>query len=119
MYLSDPDQMDWINGPFDGMESGPGGTGAKLLYAVMAHLTRPEFVYPHSWRVGDLLVLDNRAVVHAATWFDPERHERVVWRATVQEAHLPERESSRRTLLLGMNRRAQPAWSRGEQGPVG
>jgi alpha-ketoglutarate-dependent taurine dioxygenase len=49
----------------------------------MTHLTRPEFVYVHEWTRGDVLVWDNRCLVHAATWFDAEREQRVMWRTTV------------------------------------
>ena len=31
----------------------------------------PEHIYEHEWRVGDLLIWDNRAVLHARTDFDP------------------------------------------------
>ena len=32
---------------------------------------RPEHIYEHEWQVGDLLIWDNRATVHARTNFDP------------------------------------------------
>ena len=32
---------------------------------------RPEHIYEHEWRVGDLLIWDNRATLHARTDFDP------------------------------------------------
>ena len=35
--------MDWLEGPFAGMQPGPHGDGAALLFELMAHLTRPEF----------------------------------------------------------------------------
>ena len=31
---------------------------------LMEHATQPEFVYAHSWRVGDLVMWDNRATMH-------------------------------------------------------
>ena len=43
----------------------------------MAHYTRPEFVYAHEWEAGDLIIYDNRTLIHAATWFDAEKHQRV------------------------------------------
>ena len=83
LYLCEAGQMDWIEGPFVGMERGPDGDGAKLLYEIMAHYTRPEFVYAHEWEAGDLVIYDNRCTIHAATWFDADRHDRVMWRTTV------------------------------------
>ncbi|MBR0663897.1 TauD/TfdA family dioxygenase [Roseomonas hellenica] len=37
-----------------------------LLEELWAHIRRPEFIYRHSWRVGDLLIWDNRATQHLA-----------------------------------------------------
>jgi taurine dioxygenase len=83
LYLCESSQMDWLDGPFVGMEPGPHGDGARLLDELITHLTRPEFTYVHEWSPGDLLVWDNRCLVHAATWFDAAAHERVMWRTTV------------------------------------
>lgn len=83
LYLCEAGQMDWIQGPFVGMEPGPDGEGAKLLYELMTHYTRPEFTYAHHWERGDLIVYDNRTSVHAATWFDADQHQRMMWRTTV------------------------------------
>lgn len=83
LYLCESGQMDWFDGPFVGLEPGPEGEGAALVDTLMTHLTRPEFVYAHEWTQGDLLVWDNRCLVHAATWFDGEREQRLMWRTTV------------------------------------
>ncbi|MFT8247114.1 TauD/TfdA dioxygenase family protein [Roseomonas sp. BN140053] len=37
-----------------------------LLDELWTHIRRPEFTYRHSWRVGDLLIWDNRATQHLA-----------------------------------------------------
>ena len=84
LYLCESGQMDWFDGPFVGMEPGPQGDGAKLLDALMSHYTRPEFVYVHEWTEGDVLVWDNRCLVHAATWYDAEKEQRMMWRTTVR-----------------------------------
>lgn len=39
---------------------------APLLDFLYTHCARPEFVYRHSWRQGDLLVWDNRCLMHYA-----------------------------------------------------
>ena len=75
--------MDWLEGPIAGLSPGPDGDGAKLLHEIMSHLTREEFVYVHEWTMGDLIVWDNRCLVHAATWFDTATQDRVMWRTTV------------------------------------
>ena len=43
---------------------------------------RPEFVYEHVWRLGDLVCWDNRAVTHARTPF-PKGEDRLLRRCTV------------------------------------
>jgi taurine dioxygenase len=83
LYLCEFGQMDWLEGPLVGMQPGPNGDGAALLFELMAHLTQPQFVYVHEWTRGDLVVWDNRCLVHAATWFDADKEERVMWRTTV------------------------------------
>ena len=84
LYLCEAGQMDWSIGPFVGMEPGPDGDGARLLYEIMSHLTQPRFVYAHDWDEGDLVIYDNRTLLHAATWFDGEQHGRLMWRTTVR-----------------------------------
>ena len=84
LYLCEASQMDWVDGPFVGMEPGPDGEGARLLYEIMAHFTQPRFTYAHEWTKGDLLIWDNRNLVHAATWFDAATYGRLMWRTTVR-----------------------------------
>src|SRR5207237_154010 len=38
--------------------------------ALWAYATAPEFVYAHRWRLGDLLVWDNRSTMHRRDPFD-------------------------------------------------
>lgn len=83
LYLCERGQMDWFDGPFVGLEPGPHGEGAKLLDELMAHYTRPEFIYVHEWTQGDVLVWDNRCLIHTATWYDAENEQRMMWRTTV------------------------------------
>ena len=83
LYLCEYGQMDWVDGPFIGLEPGPHGAGGALLHAIMSHLTQRQFVYVHEWSAGDLVIWDNRCTVHAATWFEADRLERVMWRTTV------------------------------------
>lgn len=83
LYLCEAGQMDWVDGPFVGMQPGPDGDGAALLYELMSHITQPRFTYAHHWEQGDLVIYDNRCVLHCATWFDAEKNGRVMWRTTV------------------------------------
>lgn len=83
LYLCEYGQMDWLDGPFVGMEPGPEGEGGKLLHELVSHITQPRFVYVHEWDAGDVLIWDNRCLMHAATWYDAEKLQRVMWRTTV------------------------------------
>lgn len=84
LYMCEAGQMDWVEGPFVGLEPGPDGEGGKLLYELMRHYTRPEFLYVHEWKDDDLVIWDNRSLIHSATWYDAENIQRVMWRTTVR-----------------------------------
>ncbi len=38
----------------------------RLLDELFAHQRRPEFIYRHQWRLGDLVFWDNRCTIHIA-----------------------------------------------------
>ena len=83
LYICEEKQMDYVDGPVVGLETGPQGGGATLIRELLAHATSPQFVYAHSWQPGDLLIADNRCLLHCATWYDAERYTRLMWRTTV------------------------------------
>ena len=41
-----------------------------LLRELNEHATRPNFVYAHTWRVGDIVMWDNRQVMHRVRRYD-------------------------------------------------
>jgi taurine dioxygenase len=43
----------------------------RLLDALWAHAARPELTWYQQWRVGDLVLWDNRCVMHRRDEFDP------------------------------------------------
>ena len=45
--------------------------GRALLADLLARATTPDRVYRHEWRVGDLVIWDNRGVLHRACPYDP------------------------------------------------
>jgi alpha-ketoglutarate-dependent 2,4-dichlorophenoxyacetate dioxygenase len=45
--------------------------GRVLLLDLLEHATQRAFVYRHVWRVGDLVMWDNRCVLHRGRHFDP------------------------------------------------
>ena len=67
----------------------------------MSHLTQPKFVYVHEWDKGDLVIYDNRTTLHAASWFDAEKHGRLMWRTTISGNPGAEYEGERKSWLAG------------------
>ncbi|PPR61739.1 MAG: Alpha-ketoglutarate-dependent taurine dioxygenase [Alphaproteobacteria bacterium MarineAlpha4_Bin2] len=66
---------------FDGMTR---SESAPLIRYFCEHATRPENVYRHQWRVGDLVCWDNRTTMHLALGdFDLSARRRML-RATVR-----------------------------------
>jgi alpha-ketoglutarate-dependent 2,4-dichlorophenoxyacetate dioxygenase len=57
--------------------------GRAFLKALLEHATQPQFCYRHEWEVGDLIIWDNRCVLHRATPFDTTRYKRLMQRTTV------------------------------------
>jgi taurine dioxygenase len=61
----------------------PQAESTPLLDKVFDQAEKPEFVYEHVWRVGDLLLWDNRCSSHARTDF-PSTERRLMLRTTVR-----------------------------------
>ncbi len=72
----------YVNMPFtktiEGMDD---AAGRELILRTVLHATQPEFTYRHDWEVGDLVLWDNRSVMHAPIRDYSER--RVMYRAVV------------------------------------
>ena len=43
----------------------------QLLDDLWAHASRPEFVWGHGWQMGDVIIWDNRCLIHRRDAFDP------------------------------------------------
>ena len=63
--------------------------GRLLLRDLIEHATQAEFVYRHSWRVGDLVIWDNRATMHRARPFDDTKYRRELRRVTTLDIEQP------------------------------
>ena len=67
--------------------------GRILLRDLLEHATQPAFVHRHEWRVGDVVMWDNRAVLHRGCRYDLA-FPRDMRRTTVEDtASLHEREA--------------------------
>jgi taurine dioxygenase len=56
----------------------------RYLQELLDRMIRPEIVYRHAWRKGDVLVIDNRATMHRAHGDYDRAHARVLWRIIVE-----------------------------------
>jgi alpha-ketoglutarate-dependent 2,4-dichlorophenoxyacetate dioxygenase len=63
--------------------------GRLLLRDLIEHATQPEFVYRHSWCVGDFVIWDNRATMHRARPFDDAKYCRELRRVTTLDVGEP------------------------------
>lgn len=63
----------------------PEDEGRALLAGLEAHATSAAFVYSHRWREGDLVMWDNRCLLHRAfNNYDMGHHARVLHRTVVR-----------------------------------
>src|ERR1700722_1466313 len=53
-----------LSAPASHVVEGPVADGRLLLWDLSAHATQQQFVYSHSWRVGDLVIWDIRVTVN-------------------------------------------------------
>lgn len=72
----------FVNGGFtteiEGMDK---AESTELILRAVLHGTSPEFTYRHEWEVGDLVIWDNRSVMHSPVRDYSER--RTMFRAVV------------------------------------
>ena len=59
--------------------------GRMLLNDLTEHATQREFVYRHHWRVGDLVIWDNRCTMHRGRAYDMNGTVRDLRRITTQD----------------------------------
>ncbi len=65
-----------------GIEGMDAAAGNSLLDEIYDAALRPEYVYTHSWQVGDVLLWDNGFTMHRREPFDPAAR-RLMKRTTV------------------------------------
>jgi len=57
-----------------------------LMTELTAHATQRQFVYTHRWRIGDVVMWDNRCTMHRGRPYDDLRWPRDMQRATTSDA---------------------------------
>jgi len=61
----------------------PNDESEKLLDCLWAHATQPKYAWTHKWKVGDLILWDNRCCMHYRTEVDTAQR-RVMHRTTIK-----------------------------------
>jgi alpha-ketoglutarate-dependent taurine dioxygenase len=74
--------------PFAGRSGQSNGmtpeAGKAYMRDLLDRMIRPEIVYHHVWRKGDVLVIDDRATMHRAHGDYDRTQSRVLWRIIVE-----------------------------------
>lgn len=58
--------------------------GKALVDELVEYATGEQFVLAHKWRVGDVVMWDNRRTLHTGSLFDDKKYQRHVYRLMVQ-----------------------------------
>ena len=70
--------------------------GRALIDRLNAHATQDKYVYRHAWKANELVMWDNRALMHSATEFDWMNDVRILRRTTTVGERISPREHSLR-----------------------
>ena len=72
----------------EGIEGMPADDAFKLIDELYQHATQSKFEYRHKWRAGDMVIWDNRSVMHQANAdYDPAEY-RYLYRIMLKGAPL-------------------------------
>lgn len=72
----------FVSGHIERIVGMPSEEGRALVAELIDWCARPEYVYRHRWRRHDLVMWDNRCVLHRATVI-PETRRRIMHRTTI------------------------------------
>lgn len=64
----------------------PDAEALPLLDQLLAHATQPRFEYRHKWRPGDVVIWDNRRLLHKANGDYPVDQVRYLYRLMIKDA---------------------------------
>ena len=57
----------------------------ELLDELVERASPPQNIYSHEWQDGDVIVWDNRCVLHRATPFESDKYRRHLERTTITD----------------------------------
>ncbi len=56
----------------------------QLLDDLQERATKPQYIYSHAWRPGDLVIWDNRCMIHRGSGYDADRYRRYMRQTRVR-----------------------------------
>jgi len=75
-------------GRMEGIEGLPPDEAFELIDQLYEHATQPRYEYRHQWKAGDMVIWDNRSVMHQANAdYDPSEY-RYLYRIMLKGARL-------------------------------
>ncbi len=74
----------YLSSHIGGIVGWPVPEARAFIRDLTEHATQPEFRYSHAWRVNDLVMWDNRMVMHRATRFDDLKEVRDLRRTSIK-----------------------------------
>ena len=74
----------YLSSHIGGIFGWPEPEARAFIRDLMEHATQRTFVYAHEWRVNDLVMWDNRTVMHRARRFDDMKEVRDLRRTSIK-----------------------------------
>lgn len=76
------------------IEGADAAENETLIEELTGSMIQPEAEYRHKWRVGDIVIWDNRCSVHKAAGDYPPEEDRIHWRVSIKEFSAAAREAA-------------------------
>ena len=68
----------------EGFEGMTPEAGLKLMADLVEYATGERFRYAHKWRLHDLVIWDNRGLLHVASPYDKAKYRRLIHRMSIE-----------------------------------
>jgi taurine dioxygenase len=76
------------------IEGAPPRESDDLIEELTASMIQPDGEYRHRWRVGDIVIWDNRCSYHKAAGDYPPEQDRIHWRTSIKDFAVQDRQAA-------------------------